>query len=368
MYHFFVIIILLSFVLWGRMYKKGLIHKYWLSVIIPILIYSLIYGLREGWGVDFNNYKDIFIFSKDTDWGLSVVNSFVQSLGLNYSFAFIVYSIILSTGFFFIIKGYKNEAIYILPLFWVYSFSAVSLIRYWVSIGWVLISLYYFLQKKYVPFILFFILSVSTHMSMMVLLPIILLCNIKDWFNNKMVVMIIYLLATIFLDKGVLGEKLVKPFAEFASLYISNDRLNFYNENADFWFSGERVLAISSNPLFEIIHRIRNGITNFIILYLGFEVKNKYRNGIFFYNLTAIGLIFFNCVQGFELLNRYVAFLCMFSSFILAFIIDYQKKIHFIKNKFIFYILILFCYINLFYRPLFGIETLLYFTTWVWNK
>jgi len=368
MYHFFISLILFIFVLWGRAYKKGAIRVYWLSTLIPIIAYSLVYGLREGWGVDFNHYKDIFIFARDTEWGLSTINSLIRFLGLNYSYAFIVYSSILSIGFFFIIKGYKNEAIYILPLLWVYSFGASALIRYWLAIGWLLISLHYLLRNKYIRFIIFYTISVSTHTSLIILLPLILFAKNNNWFTNRNILVCIYLAATIFLDKEMLGESVLMPFIELSSLYISNDRLEFYNENSEFWFSGDRILEVATNPLFETIHRIRNSITNLIILYLGFEIKDKYRNGVFFYNLMAVGFIFSNCTTGFELVNRYIAFLSLFSAFILGFIIDYQDKTRFIKNQLLYYSIIIFCYINLFYRPLLGSETMSYFTTWVWDK
>lgn len=367
MYHFFTFLILFSFYIWGEKYKYAVFKRYWLTCIVPIMVYSIAYGLRDGWGVDFDHYKDIFDHLRDTDIGLYVINSAVKYVGLSSPFAFTIYSLILAVGFFFIVKGYKNEAIYILPLLWVTTFGASALIRFWIACGWVLMAIHFYLGKKYVKSFILFGIGISTHTSVAIFVPIVILCNLRDWFPNKRMLLIVFVLATILLDRSTLGEKIVIPLTDFLSQHVSNDRLTMYHDDADFWLSGDRDVMIAANPLFELFHRIRNGITHFIILYLGYSIKDKFKHGYFFYNMTAVSFIFYNAVQGFELVDRYVDFLHVFLSFILAFIICYQKKTPIIHNKYIFYVLIIFCYINLFYRPILGTETLSYFTTYIWD-
>lgn len=370
MYHIFVFFILLSFYIWGKTYKNNKIANtnYWKSCLVPVMVYSIAYGLRDGWGVDFNHYKDIFDHLRDTDIGLYVINYTVKYLGLGSSVVFTIYSVILAVSFFFMVKGYKKEAVYILPLLWVTTFGASALIRFWVACGWLLMAIHFYLEKKYIKSTILFVIGVSTHTSVVIFAPIIILCNIRDWFPNKYLLLITFTLATVLLDKSVLGERFVVPLTDFLSQHISNDRLAMYHDDSDFWLSGARETMISSNPMFELVHRIRNGLTHFIILYLGFSVKDKFKNGYFFYNMMAISFIFYNAVQGFELVDRYVAFLHVFLSFILAFIICYQKKTPLIRNKYLFWFLIIFCYVNLFYRPIIGTETLSYFTTYIWDK
>ncbi len=369
MYHFFAFLIMLSFYIWGKNYKHNKITNanYWQSCIVPIMVYSIAYGVRDGWGVDFDHYKDIFDNMKDTDAGLYAINYIVKSIGFDSPVAFTIYSIILAVGFFFIVKGYKREAIYVLPLLWVTTFGASALIRFWIACGWLLMAIHFYLERKYAKAAILFAIGVSTHTSVVLFAPVVMLCNFKDWFPNKYVLLIIFVLATVLLDKSVLGEKLIMPFTDFLSQHMSNERLTMYHDDADFWLSGDRETVISQNPVFELIHRIRSAVTHFIILYLGFSVKDKFKNGRFFYNIMAISFIFYNAVQGFELVDRYVAFMNVFLSFILAFIISYQKQAHLIKNKYWFWFLIIFCYVNLFYRPILGAETLSYFTTYIWD-
>ena len=368
MYHLFAFLILLSFYIWGIKYKNSKDNnQYWISCLFPILIYSLAYGLRDGWGVDFDHYKDIFQHLRDTDIGLYIINYLVHSFGYGSPVAFTLYSLILALGFFFIVKGYKNEAMYILPLLWVTTTGACGLIRFWIACGWLLMAIHCYLDKHYIKGLLLFVFAVCTHTSVVVFAPIIIICNTVDLFPNRRIVLIVFVVATIILDQVFLGEKLIMPIADFLSSHISNDRLTMYNDDADFWLSGNRETIISANPLFEMIHRIRNAITHFIILYLGFAIKDKYKNGVFFYNLTAISFIFFNAVQGFELVDRYIAFLRVFLSFIVSFIIYQQKREPIIRSNIAFWLLIIFCYINLFYRPLLGTETLFYYTTYIWD-
>lgn len=358
---------LLSFIVWGRHYRNTG-RYYWVSAIIPILLFSLSYGLRDGWGADFNHYKDIFDHLRETDIGLYVLNYIIKWLGFGSPVVFTIYSLILVVGFFSIVKGYRKEAVYILPLLWALcATQAAGLIRYWVAVGWLFIALHYYLNKDYVKSLIFLVVAVATHTALVLFVPIILICSWKDYFNNKWVLMAIFIFATILLDRQILGEKIVMPLAEFASNHISNERLDMYSADAEFWFSGEREIKIALNETNEIINRIRMFVTNGIILFFGYEIKNRYKNGVLLFNLTALSIIFYNAVEGFELVNRYVAVMYAFSSFILSFIIVENQKRPLLRNKYIFWLLIIFCYVNYFYRPFIGTETLLLYNNYIWD-
>lgn len=353
--------------MWGNYYKKTRKINYWKSAAIPILIYSLSYGLRDGWGIDFNHYKDVFDHLRETDPGLYILNSLIKNAGCSSPVAFTAYSMILAFGFFFMVKDYKKEAVYILPLLWVCSTQAAVLIRFWIAVGWLLISLHFYLNRSYVKSVILFMIAVATHTSIILFLPIILICSWTDLFRKKKVMMIIFIAATVLLDKQMLGERFVMPLADFVSKYISNERLTMYNTDADFWLSGGRETTIALNETNEIINRVRMAITNGIILFLGFDIKNKYKNGVLLFNLTALGLIFYNTVQGFELIDRYISVLNIFIAFILSFIITEYQKHTLPYKKYVFWSLIVFCYINLFYKPLLGTETLLMYNRYIWD-
>ena len=263
--------------------------------------------------------------------------------------------------------NYKKEAVYILPLLWVCSTQAAVLIRFWIAVGWLLISLHFYLNRFYVKSVILFMIAVATHTSIILFLPIILICSWTDLFRKKKVMMIIFIAATVLLDKQMLGERFVMPLADFVSKYISNERLTMYNTDADFWLSGGRETTIALNETNEIINRVRMAITNGIILFLGFDIKNKYKNGVLLFNLTALGLIFYNTVQGFELIDRYISVLNIFIAFILSFIITEYQKHTLPYKKYVFWSLIVFCYINLFYKPLLGTETLLMYNRYIWD-
>lgn len=367
MYHFFAIITLVSFIKWGQYYKKTKNVKYWPSAVIPILIYSISYGLRDGWGVDFEHYKDIFDNLRDTDPCLYALNYVINFMGFGSPIAFIVYSLILCCGFFYMVKDNKHEALYILPLLWVCSTGAAGLIRFWIAIGWMLISLHLYLNKAYLKSALFFAIAVGTHTSVALFLPLVILCSWKDFFKKRWILMTLFVLISVLFDRQMLGEKIIMPFVDFISKYISNDRLDMYNADATFWLSGNRETVIAANETNELINRIRMALTHGIILYLGFDVKNKYKNGVLLFNLMAIGLFLYNSVLGFELVDRYVTVLRLFLAFILGFVIAEQKTNPIVKNKYVFWGLMVFCYINLFYRAFLGTETILLYNKYIWD-
>lgn len=367
MYHIFAILTLSAFVIFGYCLGKYKKMNYWKMASIPIIIYSLSYGLRRGWGADYSVYYNIFQRNEDTDIVLYIINSIIRDLGLPYYIAFICYSLILCLGFFYMVKLYKKEAIFILPLLYCTCFSAVTLIRFFVGVGFLLIGLYYQFKGKYFKCAIFYLLMIGTHNSLMVMLPFLFVFSKIDIFRNRIIVLSVFSIATFVLDQQFLGAKLVTPFVQFLQAHFSHERLNFYYEYSDVFFSGERLLAISTSETFAYIHKLRMFIVHFFILYYGFSIKYKYKNGVFFYNMSAMALMFFQLVQGFELIQRFVLVMYLFISFILAFVASENIKGTLTKYPLLVNLMVVFSFINIVYRLLFGLDTLLRFNTYIWD-
>lgn len=366
MYHLIAAVTNFSFLLFGNRCRLNPSFKYWFWAIFPIAIYSLGYGLRDGWGVDFNHYRDLFCNLKDTDPSFFALNYILHLLGLDYPFAFIAYSVILCLGFFFITRRYKKCAFIILPLMWCLSASSVTLIRFYVGVGWMLIAISFLLERKIVFFALFSTIAATTHTSLIFVIPFILLFWYKDFFTNKKIVLIVFVCSTFFLDKSFFGMQIVTPIVDFLDSHIHLNRLNFYASSSDIWFSGERLLDAAQNEFNERMNFIRLGITHFLILYFGFDCKDRFRYGYFFYSLTCVSCFFYNLVQGFELVIRYVLFFYLFIAFSVAFILvdQMENKRH---KKVPFAIVMFFVIFNLFYKAFLGSQTFTYYIKYIWN-
>ena len=368
MYFVFTFLTLISFISFGSFFhKKKSNLDYWLFASIPIGVYSLTYGLRQGWGVDYNHYWEIFRLGLKTDVAFDAINDLLLFIGLPHPFEFITYSLILGVGMFFMLKDQKSYAQWILPILYCTCFGAVSLIRFYVAVGWIFIAIHYLLNNKWKLFFLFSLITICTHTSLVVIIPVLVFFKYGDLCKNRIFVLTVFSIATFLLDSAVLGSDVMLPVVEFLRQHVDNERLDFYSEHSDVFLSGERLLATTTNESYRIIHTLRMFVTHFIILCWGFKYKDKYRFGSFYYNMAAIGLIFFQATQGYELIERYRAFFYIFISFVLGFIM-YENHKNIIGYKHIMgYVLIIFCIINLFFRMFLGQQTLLMFNTYIWD-
>ena len=147
-------IVLLSFFLSGYLisYKDKNGRNYWKYSSICIIFYSLIEGLRWNRGVDYPHYYQDLTGKLFTDYDEIVYWGWIQFFkftGLPYWVGFIFYSFVFVYGFCFLIKKFKNQAIWALPLFFIVTISSSeNLIRQFLAMSMFEFALYFFLEKK----------------------------------------------------------------------------------------------------------------------------------------------------------------------------------------------------------------------------
>lgn len=171
---------------------------FWSSgIIIPILIFAFISGIRYRVGVDYPTYHQYYIqleeygktFGYDFEIGFSFLSELFANLNLHFSFYFGFWAA-LQIGFVF--YAFRNEK-YLLPYICIliilgsYYLSWMNGIRQCIVACAFVYSIEFIEKKKLWKFLLFVLLAFTFHKSVVILLPfyfILTICK-TNWLMNK---------------------------------------------------------------------------------------------------------------------------------------------------------------------------------------
>ena len=135
------LVVLLSFFLSGYLvsYKDKEGKFYWKYSSICIIIYSLVEGLRWNRGRDYPHYYQDLTGSLFTDYDEIAYLTWIEFFkftGFPFWVGFIFYSFLFVYGFCFLIKRFRAQAIWALPLFFIVTVSASeNLIRQFLAMS-----------------------------------------------------------------------------------------------------------------------------------------------------------------------------------------------------------------------------------------
>lgn len=166
---------------------------------IPIVLFTLVFGMRYGVGIDYNNYMDIY---EETTY--DSYQELLDVRNLEYGFAFLIYlchyfqapvyvlfTICAFIQIFLLYKTFKEEgdvliyiyATLILTGFCMYNF--MNIIRHDIAFCFFLYSLRYIRDNKPVKYWLCCILALGFHLSALILFPIYFIwIKRKSYFNR----------------------------------------------------------------------------------------------------------------------------------------------------------------------------------------
>lgn len=300
------LIVLLAFFLSGYLisYRDRNGINYWKYSSICIIVYSLIEGLRWNRGVDYPHYYQDLTGALFTDYDEIVYLAWIQFfkfIGLPYWVGFIFYSFLFVYGFCFLIKKFKKQAIWALPLFFIVTISSSeNLIRQFLAMSMFEFALYFFLEKKYFKSIVFTFLTFQTHLSVILAILVALFIHYTKFdkiIKTSYLIVVFYLLLYYSWDPSYLGSvtKLLSTISISESSSMSS-----YLENADFWFSNESSLSERlgyTNKVASIFSSTMSLVTTCIIIKYGFDLTQKegqYRIMYWFTFISYILLIFSN--------------------------------------------------------------------------
>lgn len=285
-------------------YKNKEGKSIWKFSSVGIIVYSLVEGLRWNRGMDYPHYYQDLTGKLFTDYSEYVYvwwTELFKFTGLPYWIAFICYSFLLIHGFCCLMKHFKKQAIWALPLFFIITVgSSETLIRQFIAISMFEYALYFFLEKKYIKSIVFVILTMQTHNSVLLTIAFALFVHFVH-FDKK--IKTGYLLVTIYLFLYYFWDpSYLTPITTWMSKFSLGDSSNMSNyfENAEFWFSDESSLSERLGYISKaasIITTTISLVTTCIIIKYGYDLTQKnerYRVAYWFSFLAYILFIFSN--------------------------------------------------------------------------
>ena len=296
------LVVLLSFFLSGYFisFKDKDGKSYWNYASICIIVYSLVEGLRWNRGVDYPHYYQDLTGKLFTDYSELVYvwwTDLFKFVGLPYWVGFVFYSFLFVLGFCYIMKLFRKQAVWALPLFFIITVgSSENLIRQFIAMSMFEFFLYFFWVKKYKKSIVFALLTLQTHTSVLLIVLAALTIHYMK-FDRKIqsgyILVGVYLLFYYFWKPEYLA-----PFTMWLSSLSLGDSSNMtsYLENAEFWFSedsslSERLGYVSKAASF-IATTVSLVTTCFIVKY-GFDLTKKDSRFRIVYWFTFLSYILF---------------------------------------------------------------------------
>lgn len=322
MYIFLSILYLIVAYIAGSYASKARTPKmYWRFVIFPVIVYSIMYGFRYGWMVDFNLYEEDYKSLAHNDekgklgWLFYIIFRVGSSNDINYNIIITFLNFLLIVSYCCITFYYRKYAKWILPLFYFVSRMTANFIAFYPAIGFFCLFMVVHLQTErrfnfrsitnrelLIPAILLLI-AFGLHPAVIAALGFyVIVCIVR---LKPTYAILCYLLSFTFQTETWLS------IMEYASTYLilfsSNDTISAYNnyaENAESFYSSH-VFTGRSSPIF---FYIRNCIANSaaLILYYKYSIKNNVDiNKTKILELSTVALVLTNMTEGVELFQRY---------------------------------------------------------------
>ena len=365
-YVFLHILLLYVFYKYSLKFKKKQL-QYWKIASIPIIFFSLEEGLRWGRFIDWCAYYDTYYNGLETSkfeflfkewWGL------FHNLNIPYSIVIMTCSLLFILSLFIFFKPYANLFSIFFPV--LISFTALSaenFIRWYVAFSVILVSFRFFLDKKFVRFIILASLVPFLHVGIVPVGIIMILSTFWKYPISPLLVIFVSL-AFLFLFQA----SFMLNFIFIVDLFFGNvEKFSGYMNNLDGWLTG-----IGQNSTMEhksIMIYIISMLPLYCVLYTAYKLRDKLSSEFsIMYNLGAIGVIFLSISSGLELVQRYAEtyypFLALLIACVINFLPNYKHMNIYLKKM-----IQLICYVFIVYKFILFIQPLSNeaFMCYVWN-
>lgn len=315
-----------SFYMFGKMMdKSGTKKNYYMSAFLPILVYTMVEGLRFGRRIDWNIYCQRYNEIESYDKFLSEpifywTSLFLRDMGLPYPFFIVLLSLLFIVSAVIYLSNYKGCLEWAMPLLLLYTSLSENYIRWYFGISFVLLSLHFLQNIDYVKSLIFAIVSVLIHNGIIFIYPFFFL----TFFDEKKIIpkniSILLVFFTTFFG-NISSFNFIQGIAMDIS-FLTGDDYSVSN------YLGKVDDIVSGNfgSIGYIRKNIRTQIINFILsilfIYYGYPNSGgKKYSGI--YNFFVIGVILSPIFTQVEIFDRYADFLCIFTCIIGANAIKY---------------------------------------------
>lgn len=265
--------------------------KYWFAAIPFILVFALNEGLRFGRGVDYNGYffkyQDILLDDKGyrtiSDPVFVGLCHFNDMIGLPYQGLIFILSLFLIIAGSLFLKEVKDSMAYAFPLFFLFSFPAENLIRWFFAFSFLIISSFYYNNNKFKSAIIFVLLALGSHIG--IIIPAVLCFFLKYYkkpiFDLKTSILLYIGLWSLFSTDVMIG---LAKYINFSSSFVS-DYYSGYIDNADVWLTGNGLGEKAIN------YGIGLALPDIITLIMTYYVVRKRPQLTYYANIYIVGAL-----------------------------------------------------------------------------
>lgn len=297
---------------------------------LPLTVYILTYGLRDGWFHDFTVYENVFLhpyLESEYEIFFVLVTRLVRLLGLPVAGAMTVYCAFCVVGCFWLFamkRSYLGISMAILVLLNVWGLG--MLIRWCFALGLLYAGLRYFIDKKWWQFALCFLLAIGVHFPIFIVEAVAVAIYYLRPFRN--IYVNIALVALSLLVSQQMLASLTLSVAEHLNFFPASLRISNYITDpkvVDYYFQGDN-LDITGQ--FTVFHTLRLLIYYLWFLVWGHIVLKGDKDSFFalVYNMFALSAVLFFPTEGFELMMRIITAFTLVGAPLMARIIVYQFR------------------------------------------
>lgn len=303
--------------------------NYWSYLFLFIILYTLIIGLRYGWGNDYMGYKFRMEHPEtDVDPFYALTNRVLGALGFNYVMTYMLYAFLMVTSAFKLIRSYPDNK-YMLTLFLpAMFFIETSTIRQGFSTSFLFFGISYFYEKKWLKMAIALFLAYSIHTAILVPIAVFtvfyLLSSIYD--KPLPIIIVLPLYVVVALSTNAVSSWFVSNFNDSFDWLTHFGRFESYSENSDQWFGEEGIedkYQQSTSAL------ILSTLFHSAYIYLGYKaicLSGCPKKITYLYNSSIIGLFILRIGMLLEIIHRIGNTLFYFYFIPLGFAISTLKK------------------------------------------
>lgn len=346
MYIFLTFCTLLSFFFLQQQTKNGNMKKYFSYSVLPIFLYSLTYGFREGWGQDYDVYNALFlgVFRLDLENYEALFRFLIKTLRLISDSSLVLFVFVAAAFIFsyiFLLKENRDVLGLALSIFYLLSaYQASNLVRFFLALSIAYIGIDLILQKKWLLSILILSASVFIHAGIIIFIVMaLLLVKFKLFFNMKYNIILYFISAVVSIEnvQELFGNVIYRMLSslDFGNLqlvkYADRDIVNNYILGTTWGEIEKSIFYLFFNFMFGLL-----------FIYLGHRLINKMpniKNIGFYYQIGVWGVVFGNIAANTEILYRVSIAFVYLSSLVCAYIIKYYRRLR--VNHFIFALFLL---------------------------
>lgn len=296
-YFLLKIIELIIFVTYGRkMSKSRTTFQYWKMATPPIIIFSIVEGLRFGrfgdWNLYYFRYKELGENASSLDYELlfRYICNFLSTIGVPYYGFIFLQCLLLIIASMTLLKRFKSDCRWMVPLVLVCITANEMFIRWYLAFSFILLSINSYLSRKYLRSGIWLICGSLCHLGILVIVAIwAILFQFRQLSINRTIAVILLFLSTFVASLS--SMMFIADLVSYISPLIGSEdmRLWAYVENTEALLSGE----FGHTGIMErsILKNIGNFIAYAPVIYWGKQYMKQYPYGLVFYNMFLLGVI-----------------------------------------------------------------------------